>query len=288
MEASKGTLYLVATPIGNLEDITLRALRVLREADLVAAEDTRVSRKLLSHYDIHVRLVSCRAHNEVRQADALVEELLAGRDVAYVSDAGMPGISDPGERLVERALLRGIEVRCIPGPSAGLCALAVSGLPARRFVFEGFLPRARAEKARQLAQLRSETRTLIFYVSPHRLSADLEALAETLGDRPAALCRELTKMHEETRRETLSSLLAVSRTDPPRGEMVLVVEGDRAPEAFPLAAAMGEMQKLVEAGLGTRKAAVLVGDMRQLSKKTLYDTYLRERDSATEEEEGSS
>lgn len=288
MAEDKGTLYLVATPIGNLEDITLRALRVLREADLVAAEDTRVSRKLLSHYDIRVRLVSCRAHNEVRQAGVLVEELLAGRNVAYVSDAGMPGISDPGERLVEQALRQGIGVCCIPGPSAGLCALAVSGLPARRYVFEGFLPRGGADRSGRLARLQTETRTMVFYVSPHRLATDLEALAGTLGDRRASLSRELTKMYEETRRGTLPVLLEAARTDPPRGEMVLVVEGDRSPPVTPLAEALAEMHQLVEAGLGTRKAAVLVGDRRGLRKNTLYDTYLRERDPAAEEEEGSS
>jgi len=228
-QETKGTLYLCATPIGNLEDITLRALRVLREVDLIAAEDTRHTRKLLSHYDIHTRLTSYHKFNQARKGEALLEFLASGKNIALVSDAGLPGISDPGAGIVAEALAKGFKVVPVPGPSAGITALVVSGLPAGEFVFAGFLPAAWKARRQKLLELRSQKGTLIFYEAPHRLLAALADLLEILGDRPAAAARELTKKHEEIVRGSLQDLLNRFQEQEPRGEFTLVVAG--APEA---------------------------------------------------------
>jgi len=220
-----GTLYVVSTPIGNLEDITLRALRVLKEVDVVAAEDTRRTRTLLTHFGISSRLVSYYDAVESRRAPALVARLQSGESVALVSDAGTPALSDPGHRLVTAAAEAGLGIVPIPGASALTTVLAVAGLPSERFVFEGFLPARRAGRERRLGELRAEARTLVFFEAPHRLAKTLEAMVAVFGDRPAVLGRELTKRYEEIRRTTLSDLRETVASMPVRGEVTLVVGG---------------------------------------------------------------
>ena len=224
-EPSPGTLYLVGTPIGNVEDLSPRAQRILTGVDLIAAEDTRHTQGLLSRFSIHRPLVSYHDHNKERRTPELVEKLKAGSSVAIVSDAGSPGISDPAFTLVRAAVEAGLPVVPIPGASSALCALEVSGLPTDRFAFEGFLPRRAARRRARIEELRRDPRTLIFFESPHRLRESLRDLAEAWGERPASISRELTKKFEETRRGTLASLLEWVESAPPRGEFVLVVGG---------------------------------------------------------------
>lgn len=220
-----GILYIVPTPVGNLEDITLRALRVLKEADVILAEDTRTSGILLSHYDIHRPLMSHHKFNEHGTSAAIVERLKAGQTVALVSDAGTPGISDPGFFLVREAVAAGIEVQCLPGATAFVPALVSSGLPDDRFCFEGFLPQRKGRNTR-LQSLVGETRTMVFYESPFRLVKTLTQLSEVLGvDRPACVVREISKVHEECVRGRLEELVAHFTTIPPKGEIVIVVGG---------------------------------------------------------------
>ena len=225
MTSGAGTLYVVATPIGNLEDVSLRALRVLREAALVAAEDTRRTRKLLSHHGIPARLVSLREHNERTRAPVLVRRLLGGESIALVSDAGTPGLSDPGAVLVRAAADAGVRVVPVPGPSAALAALAASGLAAEPVTFVGFLPARGAPRRRALDALRNLPHTLVLFEAPHRLRETLGDLLETLGDRRIAAARELTKVHEEVYRATLTEAVRNFSTHPPRGEFTLVIEG---------------------------------------------------------------
>ena len=220
-----GTLYLVATPIGNLGDFSPRALETLEAADFIAAEDTRVSLKLLNHFGVKKPLVSYHQHNQASAGQTILSRLLAGESCALVTDAGTPAVSDPGEDLVRLCAQNGVAVQAIPGCCALVSALAVSGLPTGRFAFEGFLPVNKKERRARLQPLRTEERTMIFYEAPHKLVNTLEDLLEALGDRPAALCRELTKLHEETIRTTLSQALAHYRENAPRGEFVLVVAG---------------------------------------------------------------
>lgn len=220
-----GVLYIVATPIGNLEDMTLRAIRTLGDVDIVAAEDTRTTRVLLDHFNIHKPLVSYYSYNEVRRTPELIAELKRGRSVALVSDAGMPGISDPASRVIRAALGEGIRVVPIPGASALLPALVVSGLAMDRFVFEGFLPLKKGRRTK-LEQLRAEPRTIILYESPHRLLRTLNDLHAALGDRAISVSRELTKKFEETVRGTVSSALQHFTAHPVRGEFVIVIEGN--------------------------------------------------------------
>ena len=220
-----GTLYLVPTPVGNLDDITLRALRVLKEAELVLAEDTRTTGMLLKHYDIKARLCAHHKFNEHQTADAFAARIAAGETMALVTDAGTPGISDPGFMLVRACVARGARVECLPGATAFVPALAASGLPCERFTFEGFLPQKKG-RASRLEELREEPRTMVFYESPHRVVKTLGQLAETFGpERRVAVCRELTKLHEEYVRGTLGEALAHFRQNEPRGEFVIVVEG---------------------------------------------------------------
>ncbi len=226
-----GTLYLVATPIGNLEDVSHRALRILREVSVIAAEDTRHTRKLLTHHGITARLVSLHEHNERARTPALVARLLAGQTVAVVSDAGTPGLSDPGADLVRAAADAGIPVVPVPGPSAFLAALIASGLPTAPVTFLAFLPAGRGDRRRCLEGVRALPHTLVLYESPHRLLATLRALREILGDRRAAVARELTKMHEEVYRGRLHEALEHFSAHPPRGEFTLVIEGAAAGEA---------------------------------------------------------
>ena len=220
-----GILYIVPTPVGNLEDITMRALRVLREADLILAEDTRTTGVLLKHYDIHSHLMAHHKFNEHGSSGQVIMRLLAGQTVALVSDAGTPGISDPGFFLVREAVAAGVEVQCLPGATAFVPALVDSGLPDDRFCFEGFLPQKKGRQTR-INALAEETRTMVFYESPHRLVKTLTQLAEVFGaERQATVSREISKVHEETLRGTLSTLVAHFTTTAPRGEFVLVVAG---------------------------------------------------------------
>ncbi len=239
MTQARGTLYVVATPIGNLEDITLRALRILREADLIACEDTRQTRKLLDHYGIAKRTASYHEHNEAERARELVDELERGASVALVSDAGMPGISDPGYRLVSVAAERGIAVVPVPGASAFVAALAASGLPTDSFRFGGFLPAKRGARRDALAAIRESPNTEIFYEAPHRLLEALEDIVEVLGpDRPVVIAREVTKLHEEFLRGSAAELLEKLRVRPVKGECTLLIgkaeagaaAGEREPE----------------------------------------------------------
>ena len=218
-------LYVVPTPVGNLEDITLRALKVLREADLILAEDTRTSGLLLKHFDIKRPMQSYHKFNEHQQVQRIVERLLAGEQVAVVSDAGTPGISDPGFLVVREAVRAGVEVTCLPGATAFVPALVASGLPCDKFCFEGFLPQKKGRQTR-LAQLSEEPRTMVFYESPHRVVKALQQFVEVFGpERPAAVCRELSKIHEECVRGTLTELLAHFTENEPRGEFVIIVGG---------------------------------------------------------------
>lgn len=220
-----GLLYIVPTPVGNLEDMTLRAVRILREADLILAEDTRTSGVLLKHFDIKNQLMSHHKFNEHGTSAAIVERLKAGQTVALISDAGTPGISDPGFFLVREAVNAGVEVQCLPGATAFVPALVSSGLPCDRFCFEGFLPQKKG-RATRLEALKDEPRTMIFYESPYRVLKTLQQLAESFGgDRRASACREISKVHEESVRGTLDELIAHFKATEPRGEFVIVVEG---------------------------------------------------------------
>jgi 16S rRNA (cytidine1402-2'-O)-methyltransferase len=220
-----GILYIIATPIGNLEDITLRALRLLREVDIIAAEDTRVTRKLLSHFDIHTPLISYHLHSRVNKEEEILHMLEDGKSVALVSDAGMPGISDPGEQLIRSALNRGIPVCPIPGANAALCALVASGLPTSRFVFEGFPPRARSDREAFMKDIAAEHRTIILYESPRRLLSTLKELKEKNGGASeVAVARELTKVYEEVFRGCLSEAVEFFQLKEPRGEFVIVLK----------------------------------------------------------------
>lgn len=231
-EKTGGVLYLCATPIGNLEDVTFRALRVLREVDLIAAEDTRRSRKLLSHYQIHTPLTSFHRHSHDKKVKYLLELMTSGKNIALVSDAGLPGISDPGAELAAAALERGVTVVPIPGPSAGITALVVSGLPTGTFFFAGFLPAVKKARREMLRELCPRRETLIFYEAPHRLPETLADISAVLGDRQGAVARELTKKHEEILRGSIEQLRVHFEKEPPRGEFTLVVAGNSRVEAW--------------------------------------------------------
>jgi 16S rRNA (cytidine1402-2'-O)-methyltransferase len=266
-----GTIYLVATPIGNLEDITLRALRILREADVIACEDTRHTRKLLTHFEITKPLVSYHEHNEPERAAELVARAKAGETVAIVSDAGTPGISDPGFRVVRAAVEAGVPVVSIPGPVAAVAALAASGLPTDAFYFAGFLPAKKGQRRKALEALAGIDATLVFYEAPQRATDLLEAILETLGDRPAAVVRELTKLHEECLRGPVSAVLADLRSRPAvKGEVTIVVgRGGRAtgPQP-PLAARVAQLMR--EEGLARMEAIKQAARERGLSKREAY------------------
>lgn len=228
-----GTLYLCPTPIGNLEDITLRALKILKEVDYIAAEDTRVTVKLLNHYNIKTPLISYHEHNKKSQGPKLIALLKEGKDIALVTDAGTPGISDPGEDLVRDAIEAGINIVPLPGAVAAVCALVASGLSTKQFVFEGFLPKKSQERTKRLLELASDERTIVFYEAPHRIAKTLKALKDTLGNRRAVIAREMTKIHEEFIRGPLEELIQRFEEIKPKGEMVIVVEGAKADSNAP-------------------------------------------------------
>jgi 16S rRNA (cytidine1402-2'-O)-methyltransferase len=265
-----GTLYIVATPIGNLEDITARAVRILGEVDLIACEDTRQTRKLLDRYNIAKPLVSYHEHNEQARSADLVRELEAGKNIALVSDAGTPLIADPGYRLVEQARNRGITVCPIPGPSALLAALSASGLPTDSFSFHGFLPPKRGQRRTFLEDLRASDATLVFYEAPHRILDALEDVDEILGPRPVVLARELTKIHEEFLRGTAAEVRQTLEKRPSvKGEITLMIgKGETAQvDDTPLAEAV---EKLVESGVSRMNALKTVARQRGLSKREVY------------------
>lgn len=226
-----GILYICPTPIGNLEDITYRTIRILNEVDLIAAEDTRHTLKLLNHFEIKKPLISYHEHNKMGKGPVLIDKLNQGQSIALVSDAGMPGISDPGEDIIKLAIEEGIDVVGLPGPSASILALVISGLPTKRFVFEGFLPAKKKDKEAKWVELQSETRTIIMYESPHHLKKYLKELENHLGNRKIALCRELTKTYEEIFRGTVETAIAYYEEHDPRGEYVIIIEGGQVQAA---------------------------------------------------------
>jgi 16S rRNA (cytidine1402-2'-O)-methyltransferase len=272
-----GTLWLVGTPIGNLGDITERARQVLDAADLIACEDTRRTRALLTHLGIErKRLLSFFEGNEQRRIPELTERLRAGDVVAVVTDAGMPGLSDPGYRLVEACAAEGIPVDVAPGPSAAVAALVLSGLPTDRFCFEGFLPRRAGARRARLRELQDDPRTLVFYESPRRLADLLDDAAEAWGKRPAAVIRELTKAHQEVVRGDLAELAQRYRREEPRGEVVLVVGGAAAAPAPDTAALASEVERLRAGGLSRRDAAARVAEATGVSRREVYEASLRD------------
>jgi 16S rRNA (cytidine1402-2'-O)-methyltransferase len=276
-----GKLILCATPIGNLEDMSPRALRTIEGADVLACEDTRRTRGLLSHFGIGApRLMVYNEATEKRRAKELVEIIAGGRTVVLVSDAGMPGLSDPGFRLVKACAERGLIIESIPGPNAAITALAISGLAPGRFVFEGFLARKGGDRRRRLAELAAEERTIVFYESPHRIQECLDDLAGIFGPRPAALARELTKMHEEVRRGTLEELAEGVREVAPRGEIVLVVQGAMKTESEVAPEELAEQARwLMEEGVPRREALSEVAASAGVRRKEVFDALLAQKKS---------
>ena len=283
-----GILYLVATPIGNLEDMTFRGVRILREADEIAAEDTRNSRKLLTHFEIHTPMTSYHEFNKYDKAEVLVGHLLEGKNIALITDAGTPGISDPGEVLVQRCYEAGIRVVPVPGACAAVNALIASGQPTRRFAFEAFLPREKQDKKerrRILEELAEETRTMVVYEAPHHLVRTLEDLAEALGDRPVTICKELTKKHESFRKTTLHAALELFREEEPRGEYVLVIDGkseeqqrSEAEARFAELSVTDHMQQFLAKGMTEKEAMKAVATERGIPRREVYQAWLESKE----------
>lgn len=276
-----GTLYLCATPIGNLEDMTFRVIRILKEVDVIAAEDTRNSIKLLNHFDIKTPMTSYHEYNKIEKAYVLIEKLRAGQNIALITDAGTPGISDPGEELAAMCAQDGIEVTSLPGPSACITALTLSGLPTRRFAFEAFLPMDKKERKIILKELAGETRTIILYEAPHRLLRTLEELKEVLGNRRMTLCRELTKKHETAFRTTVEELIAYYEKEKPLGECVLVIEGRSRQEieeeertSWEEISIEEHMAIYEQQGMDRKEAMKCVAKDRGLTKRDIYKALL--------------
>ena len=281
----RGMLYLVATPIGNLEDMTFRAVRILKEADLIAAEDTRNSIRLLNHFNIETRMTSYHEYNRYDKAVYLVNRMLRGEKVALITDAGTPGISDPGEELVRQCMDAGIPVTGLPGACACIDALALSGQSTRRFVFEAFLPHDKKERERVLQSLERETRTIVLYEAPHRLKKTLAELEERLGDRDITLCRELTKKYETVVKSSLSQLRTWHEENEPRGEYVLVLAG-RDPEdlekerqdQWKALSLEDHMDRYLKAGMNRKEAMKKVARDRGMKKREVYQALLDQND----------
>lgn len=275
-----GMLYLVPTPIGNLGDISTRCRETLEQADFIAAEDTRVTLKLLNYLGIKKSLISYFEHNKAQKGEFIVQRILAGETCALVSDAGSPAISDPGEDLVKQCAEAGITVCAIPGPCAAITALSISGQATGRFCFEGFLSTAKKSRREHLDALKNEQRTMIFYEAPHKLLATLESMAEAFGDsRPISLCRELTKLHEEVIRTTLAGAIALYTQQPPKGEYVLVVAG-AAPEEKAVATAQdaaGRVAELITGGMSRKDAIKQTAIELNLPKNVVYDAALESK-----------
>ena len=272
----KGILYIVSTPIGNLEDITARALRILGEVDLIAAEDTRRSLKLLNHYGISKPMISYWKEKERSKAEEIVRRLLSGQAVALISDAGTPGISDPGGILIKMAIEKNVPVVSIPGPSACIAALSLSGLPTDQFAFIGFLPPKQTQRKKILTELSLETKTMIFYEAPHRILETLVDMEAIFSGRRAALVKELTKMHEEVLRGNISEILANIEQTKIAGEFILILEGKTDKDRVSSKDALIEVHSLLKKGLGRKEAVKKIADQYGLSKKELYDRSLNE------------
>lgn len=277
----QGKLYLCATPIGNLEDITFRVLRTLKEVDLIAAEDTRNSIKLLNHFDIHTPMTSYHEYNKIEKAQVLIRKMQEGCNIALITDAGTPGISDPGEDLVRMCYEAGIEITSLPGAAACITALTLSGLSTRRFAFEAFLPSDKKERQAVLSELVDETRTIILYEAPHRLVKTLKELRDTLGNRKMTLCRELTKKHETAFASTIDDILKFYETQEPKGECVLVIEGKSRMELLARERARFEelsieehMQQYLDQGMDKKEAMKAVAKDRGVSKRDIYQALL--------------
>lgn len=283
MTTKAGTLYLCATPIGNLEDMTWRAVRTLKEADLIAAEDTRNSIKLLNHFDIHTPMTSYHEFNKIEKGRTLVKRLLEGQNIALITDAGTPGISDPGEELVRMCRDSGIAVTSVPGACACVTALTMSGLPTRRFCFEAFLPTDKKERRAVLSELREETRTTIIYEAPHRLLRTLQELLEALGDRRLTVCKELTKKHETVFATTLEDAVLYYEKNEPRGEYVLVMEGrsrasleEERQKSFQEMSLQEHMAMYENQGMDRKEAMKQVAKDRGAGKREIYQALLEE------------
>lgn len=284
MITNTGTLYLCATPIGNLEDMTWRAVRTLQEVDLIAAEDTRNSIKLLNHFDIRTPMTSYHEYNKIEKGRTLVKRLQEGQNIALITDAGTPGISDPGEELVRMCQESGIKVTALPGACACVTALTISGMPTRRFCFEAFLPTEKKERRAVLEELLEETRTTIIYEAPHRLLKTLQELLEVLGNRRITICRELTKKHEETFVTTLQDAAVYYGQKEPRGEYVLVMEGrsrasieEEKQQSFQEISLQEHMRMYEDQGLDRKEAMKQVARDRGVGKREIYQALLEER-----------
>lgn len=277
----RGKLYLCATPIGNLEDITFRVLRTLKEADLIAAEDTRNSRKLLNHFEIHTPMTSYHEYNKYEKGRWLIEQIEQGKNIALITDAGTPGISDPGEELVAMCRHEGIEVTSIPGPAACITALTMSGLPTRRFSFEAFLPADKKARKAVLQELKTDTRTIVLYEAPHRLLKTLEELYQELGNRKIAVCRELTKKHETQFQAPLEEACSYYRENPPKGECVLVLEGRPRQELereeqqkWEEMSVEDHVKLYLDQGMDKKEAMKQAAKDRGVSKRDIYQALL--------------
>lgn len=279
-----GTLFLCATPIGNLEDITLRVLRTLQEVDLIAAEDTRNSIKLLNHFQIKTPMTSYHEYNKIDKGRFLVEKMLSGENIALITDAGTPGISDPGEELTAMCYEAGIPVTSLPGPAACITALTLSGLPTRRFAFEAFLPMEKKERQAVLEELKNETRTIILYEAPHKLVKTLGDLYKALGNRKMTLCRELTKKHETAFQTTIEELIHYYGEEKPLGECVLVIQGKSRLEMEKESQASWEsipieehMRQYEEKGISRKEAMKLVAKDRGMTKRDVYQYLINKK-----------
>lgn len=278
-----GTLYLCATPIGNLGDITLRVLETLKNADLIAAEDTRNSIRLLNHFDIHTPLTSYHEFNKIEKGHELIDQLLAGKNICLITDAGTPGISDPGEELVKMAYEAGVGVTSLPGACACITALTMSGMPTRRFAFEAFLPKDKKKRRRVLEELSGETRTIILYEAPHHLRQTLLELSQALGDRRIAMCRELTKIHEEALHMTIPEAVRYYETHEPRGEYVLVIAGrsfreieEETYRRWEEMTIPAHVEMYLAQGLSRKEAMKAAAADRGISKRDVYQALLEE------------
>lgn len=273
----KGNLYVCPTPIGNLEDITIRVLNTLKEVDFIAAEDTRHTIKLLNHYEIKKPLISCHEHNEIERSKSIINRIINGESCAIVSDAGMPGISDPGEIVIKEAINNNINIIGLPGPTASILALIVSGLDTKKFVFEGFLPQKKKERINRLEKIKNEERTIILYESPHRLIKCLNDIKEVLGNRKMSFSRELTKKYEEIFRGTINEALLRYENESPRGEFVLIIEGNKNPEKstkFDISIEE-HIEKYLKEGYTKKDAVKLTANDRNLPKNDVYKVSLK-------------
>lgn len=270
----KGRLYIVSTPIGNLEDITLRALETIKKVDYIACEDTEHSLKLLNHYGIKKPLISYWSEKEKVRAEDIIHKVKGGHNVALITDAGTPGISDPGAIVISRAIEEDIEIVPVPGPTALITALSISGLNTEEFIFVGFLPVKQSQRRKKLLELSTEKRTLVFYEAPHRILQTIDDMLEVFGDRRACVARELTKMFEETLRGTLDEILDKLEESKIAGEYVIVVEGEQEKEGS-FEEALKEVKDLMKKGKGRKEAVKIVSELYNLSKKDLYEKSLK-------------